>query len=316
MGRCLICRGENAKVEGYRGSYKITCARCGTFGMSQETFEDFKDDQRFQRLSIAQRSWLSQKIRKSQDRNRIPSWNIEKIDNCLSEYFGFNLHNQLNDAIVWIGERTEYGGHDVPVCVDDISGYCAIDNENSLYFIINCLSDSGFIKCDLVKSINGNIGTVNLTVVGWEKYNSLIVGKESQDYAFMAMKFGTEFDTVVSETFVPAVRQTGYRLVRTDERPEAGLIDIKMRQDIKLAKFVIADLTHDNNGAYWEAGFAEGIGKKVIYTCDKAKFDDFQTHFDVSHHLTIMWDPNKLEEAAENLKAAIRYTFPEAKQFD
>ena len=38
---------------------------------------------------------------------------------------------------------------------------------------------------------------------------------------------------------------------------------------IRDAKFVIADLTHDNNGAYWEAGYAEGLGKPVIYICEK-----------------------------------------------
>ena len=31
--------------------------------------------------------------------------------------------------------------------------------------------------------------------------------------------------------------------------------------------------THGDPGAYWEAGFAEGLGKPVIYTCEK---DDFR----------------------------------------
>jgi len=48
---------------------------------------------------------------------------------------------------------------------------------------------------------------------------------------------------------------------------------------IRTARFVIADLTHDNNGAYFEAGFAEGLGLPVIYTCEAGKFDAKKTHF-------------------------------------
>ena len=53
----------------------------------------------------------------------------------------------------------------------------------------------------------------------------------------------------------------------------AGVIDNIMRMRIKEARFVIADLTHDNNGAYWEAGYAEGLGKPVIYICEAEKFE-------------------------------------------
>ena len=38
---------------------------------------------------------------------------------------------------------------------------------------------------------------------------------------------------------------------------------------VRDAAFVISDLTHDNSGAYWEAGYAEGLGKPVIYICEE-----------------------------------------------
>ena len=36
---------------------------------------------------------------------------------------------------------------------------------------------------------------------------------------------------------------------------------------------MISDLSHGNYGAYWEAGFAEGLGKAVIYTCERTIFE-------------------------------------------
>jgi hypothetical protein len=66
-----------------------------------------------------------------------------------------------------------------------------------------------------------------------------------------------------------------------------------------------------------EAGFAEGLGKPVIYTCKKEAFEKEGTHFDTNHHLTVVWEPGKLPVALEALKATIRATLPiEAKMMD
>jgi hypothetical protein len=76
-----------------------------------------------------------------------------------------------------------------------------------------------------------------------------------------------------------------------------------------------ADLTHDNRGAYWEAGFAEGAGRPVIYTCKKGHIP--AVHFDRNHHLIVEWDPDDLPKTAARLKATIRATMPaEAKLTD
>jgi nucleoside 2-deoxyribosyltransferase len=78
-----------------------------------------------------------------------------------------------------------------------------------------------------------------------------------------------EIDNVFTDCFIPAVAKTGFKLERVDTAPKAGLIDDKIKVDIRTARFVLADLTGNNNGVYWEAGFAEGLGKPVIYTCKK-----------------------------------------------
>ena len=64
----------------------------------------------------------------------------------------------------------------------------------------------------------------------------------------------------------------GFDLFKSDDEPRAGLIDDQLRVDIQSSDFLIADLTHDNLGAYWEAGYAEGLGKPVIYTCEQENF--------------------------------------------
>ena len=165
---------------------------------------------------------------------------------------------------------------------------------------------------------HGHRANVTLTFKGWEHYETLLKGRESYRKAFMAMAFGhSDLDRIVDEVFREAVRQTGFELHRLDDSPRAGLIDDRLRIEIQSADFVIADLTHDNLGAYWEAGYAEGLGKPVIYTCEETKFTSEKTHFDTNHHLTVTWDKGAPNGAAEDLKATIRATLPElAKQQD
>jgi catalase (peroxidase I) len=88
------------------------------------------------------------------------------------------------------------------------------------------------------------------------------------------------------------------------------MIDDQLRAAILGSRFVIADLTHGNNGAYWEAGFGEGRGLPVIYTCEEAAWKSQKTHFDTNHLRTIIWNERNFAKAGNELAATIRATLP------
>jgi nucleoside 2-deoxyribosyltransferase len=132
------------------------------------------------------------------------------------------------------------------------------------------------------------------------------------------MKFGEAGpNRAVDECFRPAVKRTGFELRLISDKQPAGLIDNQLRAAILASRFVISDLTHGSPGAYWEAGYGEGLGLPVIYTCEKAAWQKQKTHFDTNHLKTIIWDPENLEHAGEGLTATIRATLrADAKQTD
>jgi hypothetical protein len=152
---------------------------------------------------------------------------------------------------------------------------------------------------------------LSLTMAGWDHYEALRQAQIVSRTAFMAMKFGDEeLNRVVDNCFRPAVDRTDFELrVLTDKQP-AGVIDDQLRVALRTSRFVIADLTHGSNGAYWEAGFAEGLCRPVIYTCRKPEWDERKTHFDTNHLVTIIWEPDQLEDAGTRLTATIRATLP------
>ena len=88
-------------------------------------------------------------------------------------------------------------------------------------------------------------------------------GSPLENCGFIAMQFDDpDLDPFVKDIVKPAVKEgTGYDLVDMRDIARAGIIDNIMRTQIRDAAFVIVDLTHDNPGAYWEAGYAEGLGK-------------------------------------------------------
>ena len=74
-----------------------------------------------------------------------------------------------------------------------------------------------------------------------------------------------------------------------------------------LQKFAKVDLlwliSQDNdNGVYFEAGFAQGLGLKVIWTCHEDHVKDL--HFDTRQENHITWE--NPEDLREKLKNRIR----------
>jgi hypothetical protein len=77
-----------------------------------------------------------------------------------------------------------------------------------------------------------------------------------------------------------------------------------MLSSIREAQVTIADVTLQRNGVYFEAGFALGLGRIVIWTC---RFDDMDNvHFDTNHYSHVVWKTPV--DLATKLEARLRAT--------
>ena len=172
------------------------------------------------------------------------------------------------------------------------------------------LKARGLIDGMEVKSTNAppDLLNVNLTLLGWEQFEAQTKGKLAAKFGFLAMKFGNDaLDDFVRDVLKPCVKdRIGFDVFDMRDVAEAGLIDNLMRARIRDAAFVLVDLTHDNPGAYWEAGYAEGLGKPVIYICEKTKFEQKNTHFDTNHSTTVPWSSIETERFKLEIVATLR----------
>ncbi len=321
---CPVCHSEvsdfkdvSISLLGVHGSY-YSCPRCGDYQIESFTATQIKDLRLDPQTMAVLSHWIRTEYEsiKKQDRKDPIILTGKLVDDIIGNPRP-SLAEQADNYVRWIGDKIEVGGRYAAVERLAIQAIVGSANEQEFELVSHHLtSDTKLID-------HGPPETrvwrrVTLSFDGWEHYRELKRETSDSRKAFMAMEYGhPELDGLFKDVLKPAVKQTGFDLFILPERPKAGLIDNRLRVEIQTSRFLVADLTHENAGAYWEAGYAEGLGKPVIYTCEKNKFEMCKTHFDTNHHLTLQWDSNGSTEIAEDLKATIRATLPgEAKLTD
>ena len=104
-----------------------------------------------------------------------------------------------------------------------------------------------------------------------------------------------------------AILKAGYFPILIDEVQYNGQIVPEMLYQIRESRFVIAELSHHNNGAYYEAGYALGLGKEVIHICEEEAMGS-KLHFDVKQVNTITYKADDLDGLKERLIKRIQAT--------
>ncbi len=310
--KCHICNrtdADNKSLVGYDGDRYI-CKVCGHVLISR-TAVTILSNKEFGRVERAKLSHIVRNFPHTRELEvAVGSHHLEQVHSHKLP----TPVEQLNLLIRLIGDQSSYAGNKLLIQPDvDYARIGAVEAEGIAFvleeainqkLIINYLNERDTKTYGYKKE-----ASYSLTFKGWEVYSNSNKGKSSQGYAFMAMKFGVaELDGFYEEVLKPTVQKGGYELRDVRETAKAGLIDVRMLVQIQNSDFVIADLSHQNNGAYWEAGYAHGLGKPVIYICEKSKFDEYQTHFDTNHYYTVIWDAENPNACSDELLAVIQNT--------
>ncbi len=321
---CPICKTALPKVAAMSrgGIAGIDCPNCGRYNLADAFHDDFVASGQLKPSELAT---LSYAIRRMQGNGPPP---LIVQDFALSILRGTILPSateQLDNLVLFLGGTLTEPGQKQTLNTNTMRAPLgAITTEGSAWVILKAI-ELGLMEGTKPpsSSVHGvPVLNATLSLSGWKRFAELQTTTSGSKRAFMAMQYGdSEMDHVFFDYFKPAAKRAGYDLVKLDEEPRAGLIDDRLRLEIRTARFLVADLSHANKGAYWEAGYAEGLGRPVIYTCKQSVFESkdpkVQPHFDTNHHLVIPWDPADLKRAANQMTTTIRATLPsEAKLSD
>lgn len=199
--------------------------------------------------------------------------NVLAIMNSLGESVDkFTLNNKYSDIA---GEPYHvYNFNDV---------WTFLKERPSFDFLVAMVSFS--ISENSFNQISANL--LNDIILFQLKQHSINYYELNQDRVFIAMSFSEEMKSA-RQSICKAVELADYKAVLIDVKEHNNFIVPEIFSEIEKSVLVIADLTEQRAGVYFEAGFALGKEIPVILSCRK---DDFgNNHFDVSQINTIVWE--------------------------
>lgn len=192
-----------------------------------------------------------------------------------------------------------------------------IINANECNVWLNLLIQQGLIRSEefetMHRAFQNMIGShqinpyeheFSLTPFAWQTIEEQNRGKDSRN-VFIAMSFGIEDKSKVREAIISACKEHGFNASTVDQENYLGKITDRIYAMIKESAFIVSDYCSNNHGVYFESGYAEGLGKKVIYTVRAGK-DLEELHFDTKQTNYIIW--SSYEELKEKISDRIRAT--------
>lgn len=314
---CRICLSHDrfpCEFEhGSGGNVKFNCNVCGEYLVSSTLMAAKFAEGREDDIPPLKRALLSHIVRQKNDNNIDGEpylLTTHTIDDLLSGTRTCpSPAQQATNIIRFIGDSYQKTGGVVESLPAEFPAVIGSPNRDMAFGLLLELKNRGLVDYFEVPDMNAPsmAQDVELKLDGWEIFEKERAGLSAGNYGFIAMKFGDQvLDPLIKDHVKPAIDKLGYQLVDLRDVAAAGVIDNLLRIQIRDAAFVLVDLTHENAGAYWEAGFAEGLSKPVLYLCEKKKFDEEKTHFDTNHCTTVPWSLDDVEGFVEELVATLR----------
>jgi len=304
---CPVCGDGFCQIVSQAGGKSVfECATCGTFAVTSSAMPALS---RLEELSPAKRAAISHRLRTATDGGQQPLIASYDLDDLVANAQLPSPAVQAINLLRFVGDRTSASGRALREFPIDIHAVVGSPNRDFAMRIVRQLMNGGLldaVSCGTLDSAD-EVMEIDLTLPGWSQYEAERRGEISGSYGFIALKFGDAvLDPFLQDVIKPAIAEIGFTLEDMRDAARAGVIDNVMRARIRDAAFVLVDLTHANEGAYWEAGYAEGLGKPVLYLCNREVFDEKGTHFDTNHCTTVLWDATAPDPFTEELKATLR----------
>jgi hypothetical protein len=238
------------------------------------------------------------------------------VDELIDSYWPRGIGERIDRALVNLGKLSRELGQPLDLtCFDNALLYSHGDHE--MEFIIHSLAEMKYIVEISIDRSNEIVPDqvlwrVYVSAQGWDRINKLqsVAEREKSKRVFVAMWFHEETKRAYDEGISPAIRDDcGFDPRRIDLKEFNEDIVAEIIAEIRACRFLVADLTGDRKGVYFEAGFAKGLGIPTIFTCRESDFTN--AHFDVNHFNCIVW--NDVPELRKKLTNRIRATINGAK---
>jgi hypothetical protein len=267
MPRCPLCESPAKGLQNIEFTYWVECECCGRFKITIDAAEELWEHK--QEL----KPLLSAYCRRTPADAEVPVIKLTTIDRFIGTLPKYTPPEKLDNLLELmaqmspaLGKNTTFSAkHDYPLLIASSPG--------EVNFLLDGLINRGYVS--------GTVGGLHLTLAGWERLEEIKRVGRSSNRAFVAMWFDKSTDELYDYAIKPAILDAKYDALRIDKHEHVNRIDDEIIGQVRRSRFMVADFTGQRYGVYFEAGMMQGLGRTVIWMCDKKELDEGKLHFDV-----------------------------------
>ncbi len=281
MSECPVCKISQTEVEeqDHGEQLLVRCRRCGEFKVTRTALR---------RLEALTEPMLFSAWLRSQNEmdSSPPDFHSRSIENIIKTIPDYSVSEKQLLLLKAIERRSKFPGSSVEILAttDHVLNFSITEQE--LQYHVDSLVDRKLLKNK--GESRTSLRKLIITPAGWNFLSETKNRAAQSSRCFVAMSFSPTLDEVWAEAIQPAIESSGFEPHRIDQTPHNERIDVKIMADIKESTFVVADVTEQKAGVYFEAGYAMGIGIPVIWS---VRQDDLpNVHFDTRQYCHIVWE--------------------------
>ena len=291
--------------------FDLENSKFGKFIISKKASENIKEADHYKVLSLLYEQVIKDKniifsITLSEEKEHL----VWKYDN----YISLSLEDFLNhfpSDFIEIQQRAllnlynQYPDYGQEINTIDKYYFFAKD-DTELFFFLNSMKNKYWINIGIEQQLGGGFIFTGMTIndEGWLEIEKTIK-KNRKKQIFIAMKF-KDMDNVYN-TIYKAIDDAKFIPLRIDKKEHVNQISSEIQYEISKSGLVVADVTGQNQGVYFEAGYAMGLNIPVIWTCKDEEDEKNKIHFDTRQYNTIFWKDEKdlLEKLKNRIEAVM-----------
>lgn len=283
--RCPICDSTTSRYDvGDHGErYQIKCPCCGEFRITRTAAALAQNE----RIGTPLSAWVRDRFEQGVEIPEIDRDALQEIRKSFPSYRTSDKQLLLMRAI----ERlTNYPGEFVWLTPDYDYPLAWAALAKEFFYHLDSLMARRLI--DRRPGVDERGGPARLSVAltpeGWDFLDSHARTSIISNQAFVAMSFAPELKPAWESAIFPTLDRAGFKGYRVDVDPHIDKIDTKIMAEIKNSRFLVADVTQQRPGVYFEAGYALGLGIPVFWSVRKDDLDN--VHFDTRQYHHILWE--------------------------
>jgi hypothetical protein len=304
-GQCPFCRGRSyieSQID--RPRRLISCKRCGRFGLGHDFEVRLGENRSAEERDLIR--YLPAHIRRVNSQGEEPTITLDNWQALARGPATTPVSQKIERLLEILGKRSR---PERAATFDPEQDAPLIDSpdEKETTYLLGYLQTRGDIT--QVSSSSAGARSYKLEVSGWQKLEPGPGGIPGR--CFVAMSFDASLTDAYESGIYPAVK-TDCLLepIRVDRQEHNEQITDKILNEIRLAEFLVADVTLQRNGVYFEAGFAMGLGRPVIWSVREDELS--QVQFDTRQYSHVVW--SSAADLRERLKNRIRATIASAQR--